>query len=60
MWKWKIKIDWKHCLVEVGKKDKRDFRVEIWAAPLPCEVMMFPVAAKDIWKYIDLKIRVKK
>lgn len=34
----KIKSDWKPCLLEVGKVDELDFRVEIRAIQLLCRL----------------------
>lgn len=34
---WKIKTDWKHCLLGVAKTDEREFRVEIGTIQLSCK-----------------------
>lgn len=31
-----IRTNWKHFLLEVGKVDELEFRVEIWSIQLPC------------------------
>lgn len=58
--RWKIKTDWKHCVLAVGKVDGWDFHVGFWANQLPCTDWNTLCRLLDVFFFFYVCVGVKQ